>query len=341
MFRSIFNKSGAGQKGKSQEAPLASASADPAATEAQTLAQAKPVVVDEAMLVIGRELSGLAQLPVAQAARERGWAALQRELERRPVVATGAKSTGSARPAKARSWRWALASAAAAVAVIAALVGTYSGGLLQTAGTDDPTDTVTSVTSVVSSDTTGPSTPVTTEGTTVSTVGPGTTQASSTTVIQPSTTQSSGTTVTQPTTPPTNGGSTVTTGGRPTTTQPSTTSTTEQQLYTSAQREGSARALAAYLADLVITGNTSGARSLVAPGAQSSLAQMIMSLSEPYGYKITGVQSLPDTTVRVTMQINDRVINANGELTEVLSKFVIRVRVDDSGAVITAINAGS
>jgi len=320
------------------------ASANPAATEAQTLAQAKPVAVDEAMLVISQELSGLAQLPVAQAARERGWAALQRELERHPVVATGTRSTVRARPARpahSRSWRWALASAAAAVAVIATLIGTYSGGLLQTVWNDGPTGTVTSVTSVVSSDTTEPSTTVTTEGTTVSTVGPGTTQAPNTTVIQPSTTQSPGTTGTQPTTPTSNGGSTVTTSGRPTTTQPGTTSTTDQQLYTSAQREGSARALAAYLADLVITGNTSGARALVAPEAQSLLAQMIMSLNEPHGYRITGVQSLTDTIVRVTLEIADRVVDVNGELTEVSYKFAIKVRVDGTNAVITAINAGS
>jgi hypothetical protein len=343
MFRGIFNKSGAGQKGKSQEAPLVPASANPAATEAQTFAQAKPVAIDEAMLVIGRELSGLAQLPVAQAARERGWAAVQRELERRPVVATGAKSTApirSARPAKARRLRWALASAAATVAVIAALVGTYSGGLLQTAGNDDPTGTVTSVTSVASSDTTGPSTPVTTESTTVSTVGPGTTQAPDTTVIQPSTTEGPGTTVTQPTTPTTSR-PTRTTGGSSTTTRPGTTSTTGQQLYTSAQREGSARAAVAYLAQMVTSGSTSGASGLVAPEAQASLAQMVMTLSDPHGYKITGVQSLSDTIVRVTLQISDRVTGPNGEVNEVYSKFAIKVRVDDeNGAIVIAIDAG-
>ncbi len=338
MFRGIFNKSGAEEQGKRQGPAPTVASAEP-----QPPVPAEAVPVDEAMLAISRELSGLTQLPVAQAARERGWASLQRELERRPVVATGAGSAHSVRPARARGWRWALASAAAAVAVIAALIGTYSGGLLQMADNGDSTGTVTSVTSVVSSDTTEPPTTVSTEGTTVSSDSPGTTQSPSTTAVQPDTTQSPGTTGgTQPSTPTTSHPTHTTRGGsvRSTTTQPATTSTTSQQQYTATQREGSARAVAAYLADLVITGNTSGARALVAPGAQASLAQMAMSLNEPYGYKITGVQSLSDTTVRVTMQINDRVTSPNGELVEVLPKFAIKVRVDGTNAVITAINAG-
>jgi len=194
---------------------------------------------------------------------------------------------------------------------------------------------------VVSTDTTGPSTTVGTDGTTVSTDGPVTTQTPVTTGIQPSTTQSPGTTGgTQPSTSTTGGSTPTTGGGGPTTTRPSSTSTTTQQLYTTEQREGSAWAAVQYLAELVITGNTSGARALVAPEAQASLAWMVMSLSEPYGYKRTGLQSLSDSIVRVTIQINDRVMNPNGELKEALPKFVIKVRVDDKGAVITAINAG-
>jgi hypothetical protein len=50
--------------------------------------------------------------------------------------------------------------------------------------------------------------------------------------------------------------------------------------------------------------------------------------------------SLSDTMVRVTLEVSDRVVDLNGELKEALPKFAIRVRVDDKGAVITAINAG-
>ncbi len=291
------------------------------------------------MLAISRELSGLSELPLSQAAKERGWAAVKSELEQHPV-----RATAGARPPRtghARSWRWAIACAAAAVAVIATLLGTYSGGLLQTVDSGDQTTTITSV---VSSDTTEPSTTVSTESTTVSTSsvptsegqvgpvstdGPGTTSAPDTTTeVAPDTTEGSG--------PGTTGGPSINT----TATRPSSTTTAGEQLYTSVQREGSARTAAAYLADMVITGNTSGARALVAPEAQALLAQMMTSLTEPHGYRITGVRSLSDTSVRVTLEISDRVVSPNGELKEALPKFVIKVRVDDKGAVITAINAG-
>ena len=96
-----------------------------------------------------------------------------------------------------------------------------------------------------------------------------------------------------------------------------------------------------HLGDLVVTGNTSGARALVAAEAQASLVQMIMSLNEPYGYRVTGARSLSGNTVRVTMEINDRVSNGRGELEETVKRFAIQVRVDSRGAVITAIGAGS
>ena len=54
------------------------------------------------------------------------------------------------------------------------------------------------------------------------------------------------------------------------TTQPPRTTTTGEQQDAAAQREGSAKAAAAYLANVVLTGDTSGARSLVATEAQAS-----------------------------------------------------------------------
>jgi hypothetical protein len=310
--------------------------------------------VDESIMALSRELSALAHVEVSQAAKERGWASLQRELERRPVRATGkvagapvamrkgaTRVTGAARPtarpAHSHTWRWALGSAAAAVAVIAALLGAYGAGAFQTTATVVDNGSSSTITSVVSSDTTKPpttgTTTLTTENTTV------------TTGVQPSTTQGPGPTSTENTTVTTTGGP-GTTGGGTTTTQPHTTTTkpgpttTGEQLNTATQREGSARALAVYLADLVITGNTSGARALVTAEAQSSLAQMMMSLNEPYGYRVTGWQSLSGDTVRVTIEINDRVDDGQGRLVEVVKTFAVRVRVDDDGAVVTAINAG-
>ena len=102
------------------------------------------IPIDEAMLALDAEITGLAQLPVAQAAKERGWAALRRELDHRPVrisspallKGTGAKGSpgrASVSPVlvgHSRSWRVALGSAAAVVAIVATLLGTYAAGLL-------------------------------------------------------------------------------------------------------------------------------------------------------------------------------------------------------------------
>ena len=314
-----------------------------APVQAESVAQPE-VLIDRSLLTVSRELSGLAQVQVSQAAKERGWSSLQRELERRPVRAAGkaagapaaaakgaARHAGAARPGHSRSWRWALGSAAAAVAVVATLLGAYGGGLLQTVDNGPQPSTITSV---VSSDTTEPVTTVSTDGTTVSADGSGTTS------VQPSTTVSTSTTVAGPST--TQGAGPSTTGpAASTTTLPSSPSTTGGQQNTATEREGSAKAASTYLADLVITGNTSGARNLVAAEAQSSLAQMMDSLSEPYGYRVISVLSLTGDTVRVTLEISDRVTNGRGELVETTKRFFIKVRVDSKGAVVTAINAGS
>ncbi len=72
--------------------------------------------------------------------------------------------------------------------------------------------------------------------------------------------------------------------------------------------KATARSAVSHLAELVVTGDTSGRSQ---PGGlrrpTDSLAQMIMSLTEPYGYTVTGAQSLSGDTVRVTLEINDRV----------------------------------
>ena len=347
LFRGIFDKHGAEpQAGRHERRPSAVSAVSAARIDAVGTDARPSVTIDESIVALSRELSGLAQVQVSQAVRERGWASLQRELERRPVRATApaaAKGGGSrnvARPSDARhtraahsrSWRWALGSAAAAVAVIATLLGTYGGGLLQTADNDTHPTTITSV---VSSDTTEPSTTVTTGDQTTIT-GPVTTGGT-----QPGTTQG----------PVTTGGTGTTSGGPgstggtgtsgPGTTQPPSPTTTGDQQNAAKQREISAKSAAFHLGDLVVTGNTSGARALVAAEAQASLVQMIMSLNEPYGYRVTGAQSLSGNTVRVTMEINDRVSNGRGELEETVKRFAIQVRVDSRGAVITAIGAGS
>jgi hypothetical protein len=346
LFRGIFRRRPA-------------ASAKPAATQAASAPRAASLgdspsdfAIDDSLLAISRELSGLASVEVSPAAKERGWASLESELERRPVRAAGqlaaagaagsrgATRRASAHPAHSRSWRWAIGSAAAIVAVIAALLGTWGGGLLQTAGNDNHDSTTVSV---VSSDSTEPVTTVSTDGTTPGTVGPAPTGVEPTTTLGPGGTETSGgassTTASTPATSAGSGGPTTTKPASPPTTKPASPTT----MYAAGEKEGSAVAVAKYLADMVITGNTSGARALVAsdPEAQSSLAQMRMSLNEPYGYTFPQVQSVSADTVRVTFAINDRVDNGQGQLVEVLKHFVVKVRVQDGEAVVIAINAGS
>lgn len=363
MFRGIFNKRAAQSKaGGPERRPSGAVSSALPRSASQTLQATAPasseaprldLAVDAEMLAASRELSGLASMQASQAAKERGWAALQRELDKHPVRPAAPRTVQPARKARTHGRRWALGSVAAAVAVVAALLGTYSGGLLQTA---DNGDHSTTVTSVVTSDSTEPVTTdsiVTTvsSGATVTSGGSGATGS-----IEPTSTVNSGSVVTEstgatgttPTTqstgPGTTGGST---GGTtpatsgPNTTKPTSPSTTSGQQYTASQRASSAQAAAIYLAQLVITGNTSGARELVDPEAQSSLAQMIMWLNEPYDYAVVGNQALGADIQRVTIAINDRVDNGSGELVETVKGFVLKVRVDSKGAVIIAINAGS
>ena len=371
MSRGLFDKWRAALGSTRDERGLSALPAAAPPTDAVTsFDTASTAPVDESLLVVSRELSALSTLPVSAAAKERGWAALQRELERHPVRAAGkgvrdskglgvpaikAAAAAGATRGRSRGLRWALVSAAAAVAVVAALLGTYGGGLLQTADNGGSPSTVASV---VNSTTTAP-TGVPTSVSPMTTQGPGdgpvttdggqsgvTTVPDTGTTIGPAVNDGTVTTGgTQPTTPVTTRPSTpVTTPGGTagtSTTQPRQTTTTGEQQMAAAQREGSAKALAVYLADMVITGNTSGARSLVASEAQASLAQMVLSLQDPYGYKITGAQSLTSDTVRVTLEISDRVANNVGETVETAKRFAIRVRLDGESAVVTAINRGS
>jgi len=269
-------------------------------------------------------------------------------MERHPLKVTSRRK--SSRGLRPRTLRVAIGSALGAVAMLAALLGSYSGGLLQTADNGDNPGTVTSV---VSSETTVPDTTPSVIPTTVPTTDATVTSGSPTsTGGTPSGTSSpaatdgaattDGATPSAPSTPPNTPGTTGGSGSAgSSTTQPPRTTTTGEQQMAAAQRIGSAQAAAVYLADLVLTGNTSGASALVAPAAQAGLAQMIRSLSDPNGYKVTGTQTLSDGTVRVSLQITDRVVDNAGEVMEKNKGFAVRVSVDGENAVITAINAGS
>jgi hypothetical protein len=336
MYRGIFNRHEADSKGKRQKrgpsvvpAPSALFFADEAVPRLDT-------VVEESLLALSRELSGLKQTEVPQGAKERGWASLQREMERRPVrpaaSAAARSSAGGSGRGRKYTWRWALGGAAAGVAVVATLLATLSGGVPQVV--DNGSTTLTSVVSTDSTlpDTTVPTGPVVTGG------------SSSTDATQPSTTQpTDGTTTTGSSTgttgPVTTEHTTVTT--RPSTTQPTSPTTGDQQ-NAAQQRIASAEDAAAYLAQLVISGNTSGVGSLVAPGAQAQLSWMVRSLSQPYDYEQpSGGTIISSYVVRISLSINDRIVNGQGELVETVKHFFVRVQVKGESAQIIAINAGS
>ncbi|MCE5254875.1 MAG: hypothetical protein LLG45_11835 [Actinomycetia bacterium] len=366
MFRSIRKRRGADHKDEGRErgfsAPSVSTSKGGGSQAGPT---APATVVDEATVLLSRELSAMGRMEVGQAAKERGWAKLQRELERHPVqpaaspvakkdetktpVAVGAGV--STHTTRSHSRQWILGSTAAAVAVLAVLLGTYSAGLL-TAGDGGHSG---AVTSVASSDTSRVGTPTTriadttgsTGPTTATTQGPGTAVAPVTSPGTTAATQGPEATGTTTTTPVTAGPTTPTTQSveGPGTTQPPRTTTTVEQQVVSAQLEKTAKAVVFDLGDLVIeyfvSGDMSGARALVASGAQSSLVQMISSLDNPNGFRWVGTKELSGDTVRVTLEFSDRVSNGQGELVAVAKRFFLTVQVDEGKAVITAISAGS
>ncbi len=362
MFRNIFKRRNADHKGECRGHSLGATQAPGRNVSSADDARQFHIAVDEAMTAISHELHGLAQMEVDRAARERGWAILQRELERRPVRLAspasrksseirGAAHAGASAGSGSRSMRWqgrwlvVAGMAVVAVAVIATLAGIYGGGQIQTVDGDDHPTTLTSMAGV---DTTVLGTTVSTGATTPTTGNSITTEPVTVTTVQavqnPDTTGSTGETAATDTPSTTDGVIRTTTTQSPTTTQPTNNTTPEQQAA-AAQREKVAKAAALDLGSMVVeyfaTGDMSGARALVASGAQSSLVQMISSLNDPNGFHWISSKELSSDTVRITLEFSDRVLGTQGELVEVGRLFALTVGVDEKGAVITAISAGS
>jgi hypothetical protein len=355
MF-SIFNKREAVNSGKRRPSghPAVLASRAPKPVDHEDPTVSLDIPVDEAMRIIDSGLSSLSHLEVGQAAKERGWATLHRELERHPVrpavslrKGSGATSTtrpGSLEPVAAgrgpsRGRRIALSSAGVAVAIMAILVGTYAAGLLGT-GDGGPvavvTTQITIVTSTESTEATTPTSAVTTE-VTATTEAPVTTDTTPVTGITTSTDTTSGTTDV------TGGPTTPTTRPATLTTKPTSPPTTSPQQMASAERERDAKVMAADLAGAVIDyflydDDISQVLRRVAPSAQSSLRQMIGALEDPTsGQVVPGSAKLLNSdangdTVRLTLEFVD--LNDS-------PRFFITVRVTDQGATITAISAAS
>ena len=374
MFRSIFKRRGTADQSKRKERASSAAPASVTKVGASQVDAAVPVdlTVDEGMMVISRELSGLARMEVGQAAKERGWATLHRELERHRVRSQSATAGGGAKEAGARGAgakgaarvgagpqsrtirsgnpRWVMISAAAVavVAVVVSLAAVYGGGGDGPVVVSNPPTTGT-VTSVVTSDTTPPDTTVPTGVTTAPTVDTtvptgNTTPTTSTPTTTGGTTPTSGATPTSDR-PVTTDRTTVTTKTPDTTQPPATTTTNETQMAT-AQREKDAKRVAQALGSEVLLAFQSGSElgdvsSLVTLGARGDVTQMVSRLVNPDGCHVS-TMSVNGGTVSVVMTFNDVIPDGQGGQNDVTKRFIATVRVDDDRAVITGISyAGS
>jgi hypothetical protein len=309
------------------------------------------IPVDDAMRAVDSRLSSLSHIEVSQAAKERGWATLHRELERHPVRPTAAallKGTGAktaARPGglqpipvhhgHSRGWRIGLSSAGAVVVILAAVLGVYGAGLLS-----DGTGPFAVTTTVVIADTSSTTSTevVTSTDSTDSSDVTVTTQAPDTTETTPVTTDTPTTGGTSTSTP-TTGGTTVTTEPTTPTTKPASTPTTGATISVSADRVRDAQVMAALLAKAVIdyfagVSDISDVARHVAPSAQPSLTQMIGRLDNPANGQVVpnSAKAIDANTVRFTLEFVD---------VDDTLRFFVKVHVDDQGATITGISAAS
>lgn len=368
MFRSIFKRRGAADQSKRRERASSAAPASVAKIGSSQVdaAAAVDLTVDEGMMAISRELSGLARMEVGQAAKERGWAALHSELERHPVRAHSAAAGGGAKMAGAKGAdakgaarvgagpqsrtirsgnpRWVMISAAAVavVAVVVSLAAVYGGGGDGPVVVSNPPTTGT-VTSVATSDTTLPDTTVPSDVTTAPTVD--TTVPTGNTTPTTSTPPSTGGTTPTSDRPVTTDRTTVTTKTPDTTQPPATTTTNETQMAT-AQHEKDAKRVVQALGSEVLLAFQSGSElgdvsSLVTGGARGDVTQMVSRLVNPDGCHVS-TKSVNGDTVSVVMTFNDVIPDGQGGQSDVTKRFIATVRVDDDRAVITGISyAGS
>ena len=336
MFARTFKRRGTSKGQGLESLPSAAPAAD-----------LTDIVLDEPLSAIDSQLRGLAQIEVTQAAKERGWATLHRELERHPVrsvapalpkgvamrPALDGGSVRTAPAARSRGWRVAIGSMAAAAVVIAVL-GSYGAGLFNSTATD------TSVTIVKSTDGTLPPTSVPSSDT-VSTQGSTSTVTDATNVTTTATTTPTVTTNSTPSSTasstPTSRGPVVTNNAPTTLPQQNGTTTTNEQQLADAQLEKSATSVAEALGravcDKFAYGDLAGARSLVDSGAEAALTWMISSLDDPSNPSVdaSATKKLSKDTVRITLQFVD------GDRTP---RFFITVRVTPDNAIVTDISRG-
>lgn len=287
---------------------------------------------DPALAALADELGALGDVRVPPSARQRGLALVHEELDRQERRGF----FGSARRGGLLfRGRLALGSVAIVLAAFLGLVGLYGGGdAPQWTGSADSTG---SGTGSVTTDTPAPdssgstvtsgSLPGTTDTSVVGTTAPeGTTVPTDTVTTAPaSTVTSAPSTTVDSLKPPSSTG----------TTQPTTT-TTGRAVFTREQREGSARSVAMYLSEKVVLDDPGSAAAVLATGAGPGFVQLVSSLDAPYGYSIISVAVTDGPNTRVLVEFMDRVPGDDGPV-EVAKRFYYEMRVEASGALVTAI----
>jgi hypothetical protein len=91
---------------------------------------------------------------------------------------------------------------------------------------------------------------------------------------------------------------------------------------------------------MIVSGNMSGAGSLVASSAQPDLSWMVGRFTEPYDYTVGSGGMVSSYVVGVPLAVNYREVNGQGETIDKVWRFLIKVQVKGDSAVIIAINAG-
>ncbi|MHB8868279.1 MAG: hypothetical protein ACYC6T_08510 [Thermoleophilia bacterium] len=292
---------------------------------------------DPVLAALADELATLGDVQVPASARQRGLALVRAEVElqdRRgllgPARGTGLLFRG----------RLALGSVVVVLAAFLGLVGLYGGGDSSqwtgsggtggsgtgpvTSGTSRP-DTGSTLTSVPDSDTTATSV----VGTTV----PGATSIPTITA----TTSVAGTGTTAMSPPSTTATTTRPSSSTTATSQPGgSTSTTGRAVLTREQREGSARSVAMSLSEKVVLNDPEGAAAMLAGSAGAGFVQLVSSLEAPYGNSVISVATTDGPNTRVLVEFLDRVTTVQGT-NETTLRFYYEMRVDDSGALVTAI----
>lgn len=287
---------------------------------------------DPVLAALAAELGSLGDAPVPPSARQRGLVQVRREFERQekrgvfgPVRGTGLLFRG----------RLALGSIAVVLAAFLGLVGLYGGGNAPqwtgssgsggsgtgpvTPGTSGPDGSGSTATSAQIPDTSSTSLAGTTVSIITSTTEPG--AGTGSTMKPPA---STGTTMRPP-------------ASSTSTSQPADpTSTTGRAVLTRKQRESSARSVAVYLSDRVVLNDPQGAETVLAGSAGSGFVQLVSSLEAPYGYNVISVATTDGPNTRVLVEFLDRVAADQGTV-EVVARFYYEMRVDASGALVTAI----